>query len=164
MPSKSSSSQTELFSVPKLNNLTNNISEMCLSESSTQKNKTGIGNNQWHIDLTSALRDTKSAPLVSRSSDHVEEEFDMPFIDCELNAAESNEILYECKMDISEVLKRNHRLNKKVSKFGKILCLKYKRTGNWSFDIQDPYKQKCRKFCFESPSPDDVILTNLKKK
>lgn len=135
-----------------------------MSEDSRQKNKTSIGNNQWHIDLTLALRDTKSAPLVSKNSKHVEEEFDLPFIDCEVNAPESNETLYECKMDISDILKRKHKLNKKVSKFGKILCYKYKKVHQRSFDLTDPYKQKCRKFYFDNPSPDDIILTNLKKK
>lgn len=159
-----SSSQTKLVPLAKINSLTNNVSELRLSDDSKQKNKTSIGNNQWHIDLTLALRDTKSAPLVTKISKHVEEDFDMPFIDCESNAPEFNDILYECKMDISDVLKQKYRLSKKVSKFGKVLCYKYKKTCHRPFDLTDPYKQKCRKFYFDCPSPDDVILTNLKKK
>lgn len=114
----------------------------------------------WNIDLSVALKDVDSAPSIKRLKDV--EQFDMPFIDCEIEPQKCTSM--ECKMDISGVLHQHHCLKKSPSKFGKILSLKCKRTVPYKVRMHNYLKAKSTLFHFDTPSPDDLIRVHLRRK
>lgn len=70
----------------------------------------------------------------------------------------------ECKLDISDVVFLKCSKFKGVSKFGKVLCRRYKRSKPYKIDFSNNrYVHKCKVFNFATPSPDDAILSCLKK-
>lgn len=148
---------------PRLTESLDSVAEKVSNLKINDENKSVI-EDKWHIDLTVALRESKSAPSVSRNSEKPEEQFEVPFIDCEIEPRETVENVAECRLNISDILNCHSPLSKKVSKFGRILCMKYRRKRLHDIKFVDPYKRKTFKFKFDTPSKDDLILSHLGRK
>lgn len=124
------------------------------------KNKRDSLNNDWHIDLSIALKQQNSMPALSNDSSPLEN-FDINFIDCEDAIPKvENRTMLACTMDTSRILNLKIKHRKSPSLLGKVLCKKYKQIMPLIVEL-DEYKSK---FDFKTASPDDVILRNLFRK
>lgn len=134
-----------------------------LSDNVSKLNLLG-GNQKITIDLTAALTTVDSKPSIVRTEKpKVEKPFEIPFIDCETEVAQPVDLL-ECKLDISDVMFLKCNNFKGVSKFGKALCRRYKRLKPYNINFKrSSIVHCCKVFNFTTPSPDDVILSCLKK-
>lgn len=129
--------------------------------------------NQFVIDLTSALRQNDKIPIESPMKSIDIEEFTPKFIDCELSKIADDDNLLStlpiitndcCEIDSSSILTMPiMRLTKKRSKFGKILCTKYRCRSKPIVSHEFMRKHIIEPFWFSRPSPDDIILEQLKK-
>lgn len=122
-------------------------------------------NEDWHIDLSKALKASNSQALVSEKQTETSdvERFDLPFIECDSTTKPSLKI-NPCCMDISAIMKSRIKHVKNVSRFGKVLCIFYKRPKPYFVSEQEIIYKKAKRFSFITPSPDDLIKMNLKKK
>lgn len=141
-------------------NLTEGVTKLTLPTEESNREKIAI-------DLTAALTKTtvKAKPPQTKTEKQQEAEkpFEIPFVDCEIEVAQPTDVL-ECKMDISDVLFLKCNDLKGVSKFGKVLCRRYKRTIPYTIEFSNRmHAHTCKVFNFSTPSPDDVILSCLKK-
>lgn len=101
-------------------------------------------------------------PSAVKSEKKIEKSFEIPFIDCEIEVAEPTDTL-ECTLDISDIVFLKCTNVKGVSKFGRVLCRKYKRVKPYKIDFKNKkVVHKCQVFNFATPSPDDGILSCLK--
>lgn len=162
------------LSLKKIIHMKNNYSGTTkISQEHLMKNETNLSpkviddENQFVIDLSSALRQNDKIPIESPMKSIDIEEFTPKFIDCELSTINHNlltMITNDCEIDSSSILVMPiRRVTKKRSKFGKILCTKYR--CNRKPIVSHDFKQKhvIEPFWFGRPSPDDIILEQLKK-
>lgn len=148
-----------------------NLRKMTLSES---EEKNSLPNETesdlpLKIDLTSALSTDTRLPNPNRKPinvipDDMHDIFIPQFIECDIVPLLEQQITHDCEIDISSLLDEI-LVGKTVnsSKFGKILCKKYRLRElqyiKHSFDV----KSRINSFNFGTPSPDDVTLAFLAK-
>lgn len=150
--------------VESCSTIAQNVVSHLTSESNINKDSI-FSDDTWHIDLTAALQsETSVSSSTEKPKKKVEETFEVPFIDCEVETLESNFEMLECQMDISEILTKKLKNYKGISKFGKILCRRYKRTKVCNITFSDMFVHKDRRFLFKTPSPDDIIIKRLRRK
>lgn len=153
-PTRTNNSETNEMSV-----LAEDASKLKLSED------VSLSREEFEIDLTPALTAVESTPTLPQKNKKktVLQSFEIPFIDCETELSQPVDTL-ECKLDISDIMFTKLSLCKGVSKFGKALCRKYRRRKPYKFDF-DYYgcARDFKVFNFATPSPDDMILSCLKK-
>lgn len=120
----------------------------------------------FSVDLSKALRTSNSVPIVPKKSTQItpSETFSMPFIDCEPIPEKTDKNLEKCILDVRRKLKEQSTRIKKVSKFGKVVGFNYNRSKPIIQIENDFNYTNINSFHFVGPSPDDVILENLKKK
>lgn len=123
--------------------------------------KDGIIDTDWHIDLSSALRNSDIVPLKAMKPKHVETEIFLPkFIDCENENNETHDFLH-CTMDLSKFVYFHSVLENSVSRFGKIISRTYRfRQPRMYYEEQNVIKH----FQFVNPSPDDKVLAYINRK
>lgn len=144
----------------EIENITDGVSKLTLPTAENNREKIAI-------DLTAALTKTtvKAKPSQPKKEKQQEAEkpFEIPFVDCEIEVAQPTDVL-ECKMDISDVLFLKCNYLKGASEFGKVLCRRYKRTIPYTIHFSSRmHAHTFKVFDFTTPSPDDVILSCLKK-
>uniref|UniRef100_A0A1Y1M393 HBS1-like protein N-terminal domain-containing protein n=1 Tax=Photinus pyralis TaxID=7054 RepID=A0A1Y1M393_PHOPY len=111
-----------------------------------------------HVDLTKALRVVTSAPQLRASEQAESETFTPDFIDCEIVIAPPQAKTAEV-FGTRKLLKKIGR--KKVSAFGKALCLRYSRPVPFVSHISDRVYSGIPQFLFNCPSPDDIRISSL---
>lgn len=114
------------------------------------------------IDLTNALATPESKSLFTRKEKvQSVQNFEIPFIDCETEVAQQMDIL-KCTLDISDALFLKCSNFKGASKFGKALCRNYKKVRLYKINLSHKSVNSMM-FTFAAPSPDDIILSRLRK-
>lgn len=120
------------------------------------------------IDLSTALRTTNSIPIqiaIDRSANDENNSFIPNYIDCDQAMPQSilmHTITKDCEIDISSISRAMHR-TKSSSKFGKILCSRYRCTSVPYVKHEFNIRHKIERYTFQNPSPDDLILRQLNK-
>lgn len=168
---------TNLITNKKIDELIPNISHLNLSKSNLHSTKSAskieessnTKLNNWHVDLTKALRNITSLPQL-RPKPKLElaneDNFTLQFVDCETSDENIEpEIMHISDMvDMRWILNVESVMSKKPSRLGRALSSKCKRfdpyfiqrnTENAFGDIKI--------FLFDTPSPDDVISKHLRK-
>lgn len=167
------SSHLTLENASNINSLTKSVAELQMNNVQTTKSLSSISYkkengdivNDFHIDLTKALKTTQTMPNLRQNvvRKPVEESFTIPFIDCETNNFKPKSQL-PCKFDVKHILKRNFKEQKKHrSAFSVVLCKNYKLKTRKSVIHENYFIDYCKYFNFNEPSPDDVVLKYLKK-
>lgn len=122
-----------------------------------------ISKNDLVIDLSVALKESTSLPSMTIHTN--KESFEIPYVDCEKNESMKKREQLKCAFDSKNILKLRLRNYKKRSRFGKVICQKYKRTAvlKLKLDSGINIKSKIKHFEFTVPSPDDFISKNLRR-
>lgn len=142
---------------------TESFSQMALSSNNSSNLE-----NEWHIDLTNALRNSTSVTLSKSKPRFIENEVVFPknFLPITVNTAaikkDAPKIM--CELDISDMMHYSNKLENRVSRFGKIICRKYKYRSPAYFKESGQKDVENNLFAFDNPSPDDLILKFLKRK
>lgn len=128
----------------------------------TKPNET-TSNNHQIIDLSTALR-TGNSPILVPNRITTDENFQPKFIDCEILTNYLPTITKDCEIDASHVLVRNIAKfrTKCNSKFGKIICSKFRNRNVPYVDHSFNQTYTIDAFPFLSPSPCDVILKHVR--
>lgn len=138
-----------------INFLNNDISKLHLSD----KEKPHV------IDLTTALNQSTSLPLPLSSTIITNPiDFHIPFIDCDLEEQTLNLPVQDvhCVADVSGFVHK--RYISEPSRFGKITCLKFRRTKvSTKVDHSFAKRHKIARFHFDTKSPDDIVLASLRR-
>lgn len=123
------------------------------------------------IDLSTALRTDSKIPINDDTElVSTDEPFVPMYIDCDLVSQTTNDKLHllpnitqDCEIDISHLVNVKLPTARVISKFGKILCSKY-RCKNVSY-IRHGFtpKNSIKQFMFGQPSPDDIVLRQIQK-
>lgn len=124
------------------------------------------------IDLTTALNQCTTKPLTSSSVPKPEQttnvnpiDFHIPFIDCDIRTETLKMPFQDAYCVTGESDFGPKRFISAPSKFGRITCLKYKNPKVSKFvDHSFAKKHKINRFCFDTKSPDDIVLASLKRK
>lgn len=114
------------------------------------------------VDLSTALR-TGNIPILVPNKIPNNENFQPKFIDCEILSNYLPTITKDCEIDASHVLVRNIAKfrTKCNSKFGKIICSKFRNRNVPYVDHSFNQKYGIAAFPFLSPSPCDLILKHV---
>lgn len=149
--------KTLKFMIPKLN-LSETSLKSTYETSRGPKNK-ALDVDNWHIDLTSALKNTSRNNKVVKMQNV--EQFVPQFVDCEVHLEDE---VYECVFDLSNILRKDLKLMmKKRSRFGKVLCRSY--VCLYKADVKHEYDvlNQISCFKFDVPSPDDNVQRFVRK-
>lgn len=120
-------------------------------------------NEKFVIDLTAALTGSRPrAPEKQKERREIESSFEIPFVDCEVEISQPDDAL-ECKLDVSDVLFEKCGNSKGASKFGKALCMRYRHRKPYKIDFSKRLLRNRGGFNFATLSPDDAILSCLRK-
>lgn len=169
------------FIIPKLNNasklddLKNKIETphelsmqkiMALKDlkiSSITKPNDSTKSDHQIVDLSTALRTDGNIPILVPNKIPNNEHFQPKFIDCEILSNYLPTITKDCEIDASHVLVRNMAKfqTKSNSKFGKIICSKFRNRNVPYVDHSFDRKYTIEEFPFLSPSPCDLILKHV---
>lgn len=129
-----------------------------------------------NIDLSLALKATKSLPnfASNKSKENLPEVFEIPYIDGDYqvdNRKGTKPLLKQrirsCTLNVSHLAKESVLLDKKPSRFGKVLIRKYRnlkgslKVFTNQLDLVIPKKVKV--FKFNTQSPDDYISSHLSR-
>lgn len=156
--------------VDKLSDRISSVSLLTSTKSASaieDKNLQNSIDSNWHIDLTKALRVSNSAPQIRHkrtdSTNPLDVENFVPqFIDCDAELENSSVVSEFCNMDISWILSTENNNTKIASKFGKVLCRRYKRPKPYFVNVtKDNALKDISPFSFNTPSPDDIISSHL---
>lgn len=114
------------------------------------------------VDLSTALR-TNDIPILVPNKNPTNPKFEPKFIDCDILPNLLPTITQDCEIDASHILVRNitkygTRMN---SKFGKIICSKFRSRNVPYVDHDFNQKHRIEAFTFRTQSPDDVILNHI---
>lgn len=141
------------------------------------KNKDKESN--WEIDLTKALRQPGSPAVISSKTKlsngqdldiKSQDNFDLKKLYDNINepicssiVVDSIEVL-ECNLTLINLKYAElHHFNKMASPFGKMLCRKWKSKKPYVKKSKCEFSDKIKPFDFSSPSPDSLILANLRR-
>lgn len=150
----------------------------------TEQNRPVVGVDvvSSKIDLSSALRTANCVPIVMAAIDSAPP-FVPTYIDCEQTTAIMPTITQDCQIDVSDLLllattDGGHQ-PKRVSPFGKTLCMRYTFVDNNSDDLMKQQQRRRRRlnrvkheftirhhirpYGFQNLSPDDLVLRTLNK-
>lgn len=127
----------------------------------TKPNESTARNHQI-VDLSTALR-TGNVPIMVPNKIPADENFQPKFIDCETMSTLLPTITKDCEIDASHVLVRNVAKfrTKCNSKFGKIICSKFRARHVPYVEHNFEQKYAIEAFSFLSPSPCDLILKHV---
>lgn len=121
--------------------------------------------NDWHIDLSKALRlSGKTQPITAKTSECVEnpESFVIPFIECDVETPRPSLPLHTCNFDIRSEADQGAHNFKKPSKFARALCRQYYRSKPYQIiSSEEQMYKRVKRFSFDIPSPDDIIRKHL---
>lgn len=149
---------------PETLEITPKLGKMSISESRSSCDMPDKTETKFQIDLSVALKNTISAPLISTKE---KENFQIPFIDCEpLELRHKKEALNKellCTLNMKNVKNLKLTSEKKKSFFGRVICRNYKRY------VKQIMQEKInlnniKRFDFSSVSPDSKIIGYLKRK
>lgn len=115
------------------------------------------------VDLSTALRTNVNVPIIVHHTLPNNDNFQPKFIDCDILTNYLPTITQDCEIDASHILVRNCRKyrTKNYSKFGKIICSKF-RARNVPY-VEHDFRQRytIEAFGFGTPSPCDLILKHV---
>lgn len=162
---------TSKFSIPNIFNKSDTVSSKELSFNLNNLNikpaksvdsietPVKISKDNWHIDLSKALKTVSSQPTIKESKSKVALEDGVDVIVEQRN--KTRNILPHC-IDTNMITK-NYKIKKTVSSFGRVLCCNFRKNVPKIIPIDDLLIQKMKRFAFTVPSPDDIIKINLNK-
>lgn len=159
----------KLNSDKDITSITNTLSDTSLTAAPKQleicSSKSEIIENDWHIDLSKALRltNSKAQPVRTAATAKNSENFVIPFIECDVETPKPSVPVHFCNFDISSVAEKNVENGKRPSKLGRALCRKYSRQKPYIVSSEELMYRRIKPFSFHSPSPDEIILKNLEK-
>lgn len=112
-------------------------------------------NDEWHIDLSKALKTVNSQPVLKRKTGNKL-----------LRQEERNKKFEETNTFVPSyincnIIKLRHKLDTKVSNFGKVLCSNFKRSIPTIVPVDTIMLCKMKRFAFTVPSPDDIVHRHL---
>lgn len=167
----------KLGSIPKMDDLKNKIEtphdlslqkimalkDLNISKVTKLNDLPSPSTNDHHfVDLSTALR-TDDVPILVPNRNPNNPKFEPKFIDCDIPPNLLPTITQDCEIDASHILVRNitkyrTRIN---SKFGKIICSKFRERNVPYVDHNFNQKHRIEAFTFRTKSPDDVILHHM---
>lgn len=158
---------TRFESIPSIRNppssdtvLTNKIHDLNINHTRLVSDTALIkGKDQkspdWAIDLTQALRQKDSLPLIQQQRNKIVDDFVPEFVDCEVNTTKKVVYFKECCLNIEDVLRDCRIEDKECSNFGKLICKSYVRKEPY-IPAKEKWKHEIVAFKFDTRSPCDT--------
>lgn len=124
-----------------------------------------------NIDLSLALKATKSLPNFNKNKENLPEKFEIPYIDGDYQEKQTKQKLLKqrirpCTLNVCHLAKESVSIGKKPSRFGKVLIRKYRNLKgcfNVSCKPNSVVPKKVKVFKFNTQSPDDYISSHLSR-
>lgn len=118
-----------------------------------------ISNEQnWKIDLSSAIQDKINLPIVTKESPAKTKIIIPQYIETDLKPFLENQITQHCEIDSTSILNKFLKIRKKKStNFGKIFSKSYRLKHIPQVKHEFIKKNKIKCYKFSEPSPDDIV-------